>query len=63
MRVGDGGSPDVLWRVVQGRACYGVLVRDGVVVRTAPIGKWMRGRDWRTCAIVVLQRGGTATRV
>ena len=35
-----------LFQVTTASACGGVLVDDGLVVGSAPIFKWMRGKSW-----------------
>jgi len=35
-----------VYRIITPRAVYGVVVRDGVVVDSGPVGFFLRGRRW-----------------
>lgn len=34
---------DLLYQVTAGNACFGIIVRNGVVVKTAPYGRYLMG--------------------
>jgi hypothetical protein len=35
-----------LYQVDVGYACFGVIVKDNIVVGVAPVGKWMLGKKF-----------------
>ncbi len=35
-----------LWRIEAPHYCAGLVVRDGLVIRAAPILRWSTGRPW-----------------
>lgn len=47
-----------LWRITLGRACFGVLVQDGVVVEAAPICGWATGQPWAKVKRWLAAKGG-----
>ncbi len=53
---------DRLYRVSVSYACFGFICRDGKVVETAPIGKWMRGKAEAYC-VTYWRRKGECERV
>lgn len=36
----------MLIQIDTGYACAGIIVENGIVVITAPIFKWMKGKEW-----------------
>ena len=49
---------DGLWWVSNGRATFGLIVRNGVVAESAPYGrKWCVGREWTELASWLRFRG------
>jgi hypothetical protein len=44
-----------------GYACFGVVIREGMVMHAAPIARWMVGKPARTCNAWVVLKGGTWT--
>lgn len=55
-------TPEVLWSVdlpAPRNANFGVIVKDGKVIETAPYGNWMIGHFWSDVAIWILSKGGT----
>lgn len=52
-----------LFEVTVGTACFGIVVRDGKVKDSAPIGRWMIGKSFDFIKKWVGQRSGTVIRV
>ena len=52
----------MLYRICLSYACFGVIVREGYVTETAPIGKWMLGKHIDKVTDWVLGKGGSITR-
>lgn len=46
-------------QVTMGRACFGICIRDGIVVMAAPIAKWAVGRPERPVAAYYRKIGAT----
>lgn len=49
----------MLYQVDIGYACFGVEVRNGIVVEAAPIGGWMIRKPWKTVKVWIKKREGT----
>lgn len=45
--------------VTRGTATYGVVVREGRVVRAAPVAAWMIGKPWSRCEDWLKRKGAT----
>lgn len=41
-------ATEVLWQLTDRGSCFGLVVRDGVVVDAAPQGRWLIGKDQET---------------
>lgn len=52
-----------LIRVSQGPYCYGLIVRDGIVVWAAPVARWAVGEDEWKVARYLRQRGAQFVRL
>lgn len=40
-------------------ACFGIIIRRGIVVDATPIGKWMIGKPWGVVDEWVKSKGGS----
>ena len=52
-------SSEQLYRAVLSYAVFGLVVRDQVVVRVAPIASWMRGRPLAAVRRWIQKKAGT----
>lgn len=55
--------PPILYQVDIGYACFGVCVKDNVVVDVAPIGKWMIGKSFIQVQKWVQRKNGNIVQV
>jgi hypothetical protein len=51
------------YQIDVGYACFGVLLRDNVVVDVAPIGKWMIGKSFVQVEKWVASKNGKIIKV
>jgi len=49
----------MLWRIVLPYAVFGVIVKNDIVVDSAPIGKWMIGKTLNFIQLWVANKNGT----
>lgn len=52
-----------LYQITLDYACFGVTLRAGVVVTTAPIARWMKGKTLEEITEWVKSKGGTIEHV
>jgi len=48
----------LLYRIVFKHACFGVIEKNGIVIKVAPIGKWMMGKEISVIENWVISRKG-----
>jgi len=49
----------MLWRIVLPYAVFGVIVKNNIIVDSAPIGKWMIGRTLDFIQSWIANKNGT----
>ena len=50
---------NMLWRIVLPYAVFGVIVKNNIIVDSAPIGKWMIGRTLDFIQLWIANKNGT----
>lgn len=52
----------VWYRIVLSYACFGIRTENDIVIETAPIGSWMKGKHISKIIQWVFSKGGTCER-